>query len=288
MSEELTNLTPEVIETPAAEVIETPLIDETGLDPVLDAEGNPIEPIEETEEVEWQDGKKYVVPKVLKSALMKDADYTQKTQAVAEQRRQLEAQAQQLQKQHEFQTQNRRDYARLESLNDQIANYEKVNWASAMQDDPTNTQAAYMQYQQLKDSRTNLTNELGQRERDAAFQAQQNLAKQLEQASAVLQRDIAGWSPQKAQELNQFAQDTLGFTAQELSQVNDARLVKLLNLAHLGQQLTQKAKQSAPAPASQPKPVTSVSGAKSPVTTRDEARMSDAEWREHRNKSRKR
>ena len=47
-----------------------------------DAETQP----EDDEEVEYE-GKTYKVPKELKGALMKNADYTQKTQEVAEQRK---------------------------------------------------------------------------------------------------------------------------------------------------------------------------------------------------------
>ena len=44
----------------------------------------------EVEDVDWE-GKKYAVPKELKDALMRQSDYTRKTQEIAETRRALEA-----------------------------------------------------------------------------------------------------------------------------------------------------------------------------------------------------
>ena len=70
-------------------------------EPELDENGNPITPDnaaaadEETEEVE-HDGKKAKIPAWLKPAMMMQADYTKKTQEVAEQRRTVESQAQEL------------------------------------------------------------------------------------------------------------------------------------------------------------------------------------------------
>ena len=284
MSEEMTNLAPESV-VPAEVTNNVPPIDETGTVPELDADGNPIQPTEETEEVEWQDGKKYVIPKALKGALMKDADYTQKTQQIAEQRRAIEAQAQQVRQQAEFQQQNRKEFAQLESMTDQIAQFEKIDWASAMQADPVSAQAAYMQFQQLKDSRAALQQSIGQREQRSAFEQQQATVRQLEHAQQVLQREIADWSPEKATQLNKFAQETFGFTPAEMGQVTDARLVKLLNLAHIGQQMMAKAKQSAPSAAVTPKPASSVSG-RAPAAAKSEDKMSDAEWAEHRRKQR--
>ena len=59
--------------------------------PEADAEGAPDEgqPEDDTEEVDW-DGAKYRVPKPLKDALLRQADYTRKTQELADQRRTVE------------------------------------------------------------------------------------------------------------------------------------------------------------------------------------------------------
>jgi hypothetical protein len=59
------------------------------------AEPQPGEEAEELETVDY-DGKQYQVPKALKAGIMMQADYTRKTQEVAEQRRELESRSQQI------------------------------------------------------------------------------------------------------------------------------------------------------------------------------------------------
>ena len=62
-------------------------------EPELDENGEPIEVEEEAEEVDFE-GKKYLVAKELKDALLRQSDYTRKTQEVAETRKQIEAERQ--------------------------------------------------------------------------------------------------------------------------------------------------------------------------------------------------
>ena len=74
--------------------------------PEADADGAPDEgqPEDDTEEVDW-DGAKYRVPKPLKDALLRQADYTRKTQELAEQRRTVEQHFTSLTQQAELQQQ---------------------------------------------------------------------------------------------------------------------------------------------------------------------------------------
>ena len=69
-------------------------IEETTDEPELDEDGNPVEepaePEEETTEI-VKDGKAYKVPAALKDEILMHADYTRKTQEVAELRKSVEA-----------------------------------------------------------------------------------------------------------------------------------------------------------------------------------------------------
>jgi hypothetical protein len=139
-----------------------------------------------------------------------------------------------------------------------------------------------MQYSQLKDSRVGILGELQQKEQQRALEAQQRLAKQIEESNAVLARDIKDWSPETAGKLRDFAVEKLGFTPQELGQVTDARIVKLLHQAYIGSQLVAKQMTGATQkPVQQVKPVTTV-GANAPAA-KDPSRMSTDEWMKHRN-----
>src|SRR6185437_1059404 len=74
-------------------------------------------------------------------------------------------------------------------------------------------------------------------ERNSKAQLEQ--ARRLEEARAALARDIRDWSPELAGKLSQFA-IAQGFTADELRQVTDPRVIKLLHAAWVGNQLQLK------------------------------------------------
>ena len=238
-------------------------------------------PEDDTEEVEHE-GQKYKVPKALKPALMMHQDYTRKTQEVAEQRRALETQQQQLAQQAQAQQEYLQEAANVVALDDQIKQFEQVDWTALSQQDPAKAQQLWMTFSQLKDNRAAMLGQLQQKEQQKALEAQQNLAKQIEQSNAVLARDIKGWSPELAGKLRDFAVEKLGFSAQELGQVTDARIVKLLHRAYVGNQLVAKQMGAATQTTTpQAKPVPTV-GANAPAG-KDPGRMSTDEWMKHRN-----
>ena len=246
-----------------------------------DPNPNPTPPVDDTEEVEYE-GQKYAIPKALKPALMMNADYTRKTQEVAEQRRALEAQQQQLAQQAQSQQEYLQDAAKVVALDDQIKQFEQVDWNALNQQDPAKAQQLWMTYSQLKDSRADVLGQLQQKEQQRALDSQQRLAKQIEESNAVLARDIKGWSPELAGKLRDFAVEKLGFSAQELGQVTDARIVKLLHRAYVGDQLVAKQMGAATQTAvPQVKPVPTV-GSNAPAG-KDPGRMSTDEWMKHRN-----
>lgn len=252
--------------------------DRTGPNPNPD---DPTPPVDDTEEVEYE-GQKYAIPKALKPALMMNADYTRKTQEVAEQRRALEAQQQQLAQQAQSQQEYLQDAAKVVALDDQIKQFEQVDWNALNQQDPVKAQQLWMTYSQLKDSRADVLGQLQQKEQQRALDSQQRLAKQIEESNAVLARDIKGWSPELAGKLRDFAVEKLGFSAQELGQVTDARIVKLLHRAYVGDQLVAKQMGAATQTAvPQVKPVPTV-GSNAPAG-KDPGRMSTDEWMKHRN-----
>jgi hypothetical protein len=95
MMEELASPESEVTSAPAdaPEAVDTSF-DSSLLEPDAPPEVETSD--DDSEEVDYE-GEKYKLPKKLKDALLRQQDYTQKTQQVAEQRRAIEAQAQQVQ-----------------------------------------------------------------------------------------------------------------------------------------------------------------------------------------------
>jgi hypothetical protein len=144
----------------------------------------------------------------------------------------------------------------------------------------------WFQYQQTKEQRDKTVLALQQKVTERNSNAQRETAKRLEEARAALARDINDWSPDLAGKLNQFAV-SLGFTPEEVGQVTDPRIVKLLHAAWAGNQakVTQAAARKA-ASVESAKPLSTVGGAsptrvKATETASD--KLSTDEWLKRRN-----
>lgn len=244
--------------------------------------GEPVQPEEETEEIEHE-GKKYALPKAVKPLLMMQADYTRKTQEVAQTRQALEQRAQAVAQQAEAITALREDYGKLHALKGQVEAYNRVDWAALNAEDPANGQAHWMQYQQLKDALSSAEQDLSKKESERLQQQQAGLAKALKETGEVLSRDIPNWGPELATKLVQTAASH-GFDLQELQETADPRAWKVLHKAHLYDQLMAKQKtvqrQTTVASVTPAKTVGAKTSA--PPTGLDD-RLSTEEWVRRRN-----
>lgn len=190
------------------------------------AEGE--EKLPEAEDIEFE-GKQYKVPPELKDALLRQSDYTRKTQEVAEAKKAAEALTQQLQKQAELQKASAKVLGKIASLDDQIAQYEKVDWNSLTAQDAGLAQRHFIQFQSLKDQKAKAEGELKTAEDQFRSEAQKVHQARLEEGLKVLQRDIKGWSPELGQKLMQFGVKNYGMSPEEVANVSDPRFVKLLH-----------------------------------------------------------
>lgn len=240
------------------------------------------EPSEDDSEETEYEGKRYKLPKELKDALLRQADYTRKTQEVAEQRKQIEQAQAALRQQAEAQKALVKDYAKVESIAERIEAYDKVDWQTLSQSDPGAAQQHWIQYQTLKDQQSKLVAEIQAKEQARSLEAQQEIAKQIQQGQEVLARDIKGWGPELASKVSKFAMDNYGVTQQELGQIVDPRIIKLLHDAMTfreTQKVTQVAKKAAEVAAV--KPVKSL-GTRSSAA-KDPSKMNMDEWMKWRN-----
>ncbi len=238
-----------------------------------------------SEEVEHE-GKKYKIPKPLKGALLMQADYTRKTQELAEQRRAHEDAQKQFTERQKLELEFTSDFARVVGLNDAIAQFEKADWPQIRANNPALYDQLWFQYQQTREARDKAAAALQGKIAERNSSAQRESATRLEQARTTIARDIPNWSLELAGKLNEFAQ-TQGFTADELRQVSDPRLVKLLHAAWQGQMAQTAAAATAKArQTEQVKPLKTV-GANTGNTVRatDSAsdRLSMDEWLRRRN-----
>jgi len=248
-----------------------------------DEGGQPPQPItEETDEVEHE-GRRYRVPKALKAAFMMNADYTRKTQEVAEQRRALDERHVALNQQALSHAEQLSDAGRILAYGEALATYEKTDWARMRQLNPQAAQDHWLQYMQLKEGRDRAAIELQQRMNQRAFDQQRVAAKQIEDSRVVLQRDIKDWSPELAGKLMEFGAREFGFTPHEVQTVTDPRLIRLLHRAFIGDQAIKKAAASQKLASSDGlKPVPRV-GSRSAASSGPSDRQSTDAWMKARN-----
>ena len=136
---------------------------ETG---VQGAEGPQTEqpaPGSDLEEIEF-DTVKFTVPKEhsqkVKDALLREADYTRKTQDVSERARVVAEQEKLFQLNRDFHNASIDDIAQVKALDQAIAQYANVDWQNMQLDELTRTR---LRYDQLKEARDNSRKSLEQK-----------------------------------------------------------------------------------------------------------------------------
>jgi len=250
----------------------------------FDEYGNPILEIPEeddTEEIDYE-GKKLKVPKEIKDAILRHADYTRKTQEVAEERRQVEAMRAQAKENAALQQEVLVEVAKVVSIDQRLAQYSNIDWNRFYDEDPVGAAKADRESRELQAHKAHILNEITQKEQAQNLKREQATAKAYQENMAVLERDIKGWSPKLQQELKAYALET-GLTQEEVASIQSAAQVKALHRAYLYDQLVKKQQASQKSkPASQAAPVTRIS-AKQAGTNKNPDDMPMADWLKWRN-----
>lgn len=229
---------------------------------------------DDSEEIEFN-SKAYKLPKEIASAV-KDMqkDYTVKTQAVAEQRKAFEAQAQ-------FHQENIKEVAQLEAINSSLSEFAQVDWGVVMQQDPAMFQQLVAQQKQLEEKRNQLAGNLNAKYQKSTEERQLQEAKLAQESESEIKRIIKDWSPELDSKLQRFAADRYGFPKDSIGEYKkDPKVAKLLHDAYVGQQIIQK-QMNKPKPVQDAKPVTNLS-AKATSVGKNPATMSPeqyAKWR---------
>lgn len=224
--------------TPSAELETTTPAIATEVEAELDDDGNPIEAEPEEEETEEvvRGEKKYRIPKALSGELLMQADYTRKTQEVAETKRTLEDRQKAFDEQAAQHQQHIKDVAKLVGLNEQVEAFQKFDWqAYRAQYGVEATQDLQFQYQNIQKARDDAAGQLQQKISQQTLDGQRASAKAAEESQAVLARDIKGWSPELHGKLKDLAQTVGGYTKSEMDGVTDPRALKVLHRLSQGE-----------------------------------------------------
>ena len=236
----------------------------------------------ELDEIEHE-GLKHQIPKALRPLIDKGLDYTQKTQELAEQRRQHEQQFAEKQQQFEQRQQAAQvlheGRAAVHALDLQLQQYQGIDWQAASAQDPAATQQAWMQYQQLRDRRQGVAQQLQAAEQHFT----QRVSTEARQRVAEV---VTKWKPEEQAAVNEAAKD-YGITPQILTGVfgNNPMLLDILRDAALHRKASKTAAAvTAPKPSAPAKPAAVLpKGNGAPPKTMADPLLPVDEWMKRRN-----
>jgi len=237
---------------------QTPLEAEAEATEEVEAEEATDEPDEEVEEEEQSQDE---VPAILKlkvngedvekpldevvALAQQGLDYTQKTQQVAEQRKELEAYAESIKAQEQaFQEQMQlnnvliEDVAKITSLDQQLNQYANVNWQQLSDNDFVEAQKLFFTYNQLQQERSQLVSQFEAKKQQVVQKQTQLMSEKIAKGKEILAKEIPNWSPETNQALLSTGKD-YGFSDAELNSIVDPRHVKVLHDAMQWRKLQQ-------------------------------------------------
>lgn len=230
------------------------------------------------------DGKSYKVPKDLVPRLMKDADYTQKTQHLAEMQRAVEAQKAAVEAEAAISAEVIDAKVALKALDREIEAYQQVNWLEWQRQDPDAAQRNRWAYDDLLQKRQQAAADLSgkeqalqQQQRNRDIAAQRETAERLRAGHEQLRKAIPNWGPERATQLSQFAM-THGFKADEIGSLDDPRIIQFMDLAERGAAaLKREAARVKAEKAQSVRPARTV-GSGGPAGRVDDSKLPTAEW----------
>lgn len=252
---------------------------ESEASPTEDAELDPEQPEETDEEETEYEGKKYKLPKELKEALLRQSDYTRKTQEVAEARKAIEQQREAIQVERQVQQANLQEIAQITAIDQQLAQFGQVNWQALADSDPVQAMKLDRQMRDLQTQRGQIANVITQRQQQLSQWQQQQAATALAEGQRVLAREIPGWNKELAEKLTEYGK-TRGYPESFLSSVMSPQFVIDLYNSYQFTQLRTKA--TTTPKQVQEKPVTRIAASKGAAVT-DPDRMSPEQWLKWRN-----
>ncbi|HQT52422.1 MAG TPA: hypothetical protein PKX06_02940, partial [Phenylobacterium sp.] len=233
---------------------------------------------EDLEDVEFE-GKQYKLPKEVKRGLLREADYTQKTQALAERAKAFEAEAA---KTVERTQALRSEIGRVHACQEQVEKFEALPWEQLRAADPDEYRELRDEFSLARDRLAEAQGTLQSKEAELGQSERQADATRLAEVEATLTRDIPNWGPEVFKELVGLAGEH-GISQVELRQASASEW-KILHLASLGAKaLKSKTSVQRHEKAQSTRPAAQTKGRAPVVGVRDE--LSTAEWMARRNKT---
>jgi len=228
-----------------SEEVESAELQEEAEEPSEEVEGQEEEAEEEAPRDEKfvvkVDGKEIEVPKEeLIRGYQREADYTRKTQKLAEERKLVESEFQQVRAEREYYSQS------IGQLQQKLQELEpqEPDWNRLEVEDPTEYARQWTSHQRRQQQRYAVQAEQERINQMRQAESQKQIRDVLAQETAVLKEKIPEWnSPEKAKAegkaLLEYGQN-LGFTEQELNSISDSRALLALHKAWKYDQMMSK------------------------------------------------
>jgi len=243
-------------------------------------------PDEEFEDYE-EDGKTYKVPKDLKGHLLRNSDYTRKTQELAEQRRAFEADRVKATENDEAIEVARFEQRKIQNRLSDLQALSAQDWNDIrimdQQRGTNNYDALQREFLTLPRQADEVKRTLDEKVNAVRDAQQQTVAKQIADGQAILARDIPGWGPELGAKLTDFVQREFGVTAEKHGQAfMDPAMVKLAHAAFLRHESARKDQTQQRAEAIRKAPQANVVKGAAPANGIHD-KLSPEEWARRRN-----
>ena len=192
-------------------------------------------------EIEF-DGKKFKVPAEIKDAVMREQDYTHKTQALAEQRKVIEAEQQQFRQYAEVSAAHSENMANIAAIDQQLSQFQAYDWNAAYDADLASATKLRHQMEQLGQAKNALVQDVQVAEQKRQQIYNENLATTAKRTDDAMRSEIPNWGDELKTELGKFAVETMGFDAESVSKAVTPQEIKAIYYAQVGYKAIQAAK----------------------------------------------
>lgn len=208
--------------------------------PDAESTDSPEEPVE----IEYE-GAKYRVPPPLKDALLRQADYTRKTQELAREREAVQQQQRSAQVIAQQAQQFTAHIAAIQQIDGQLQQMQQVDWAKLEAADPVRSVSLRQSYMELARAREGLVGQLSQAQQQAQQQSMQSHAELVRKGNETLSKSLPGWGHELQTKLAEAATKFYGYAPEEYAGVADPRAIQMLNDARQWRELQAQQPQTA-------------------------------------------
>ena len=165
---------------------------------------------------------------------MMQADYQRKTAELARERDSLPAKAKEIIEPRVLQAQEALQLANqvvLELVAPELAGMDAMKMAQIAKDDPARYTELRAKQDLVAQTVQNLSMRQNQLRQQGETERQQNIAKAVRESVAILEKDVPGWNTEYYNNLLKSAETDFGLTHQEVANIYDPRVIKVLDAA---------------------------------------------------------